>query len=153
MRIVVTSDSHGRQGNLFEIFERHMNDADLFINLGDGENDVDSVLMLYPDIKLERVSGNCDFYSTYPSGKMISFGGKRIYFTHGHPFGVKHGYDEIKAYAKETGADICLFGHTHIPYTEYHEGIYFMNPGAVCSGMYGIIDITDSGTIAYNAEI
>lgn len=153
MRIVVTSDSHGRQGNLFEIFERHLNNADLFINLGDGENDVDSFLMLHPNIKLERVAGNCDFYSTYPSCKTINAAGKKIFFTHGHPFGVKHGYDEIKAHAKEIGADICLFGHTHTPYAEYENGIYFMNPGAVCDGVYGIIDITDNGTITYNSKI
>ncbi|MFR5876984.1 MAG: YfcE family phosphodiesterase [Eubacterium sp.] len=153
MRIVVTSDSHARQGNLFEVFERHLKNADLFINLGDGEDDVDNVLMLYPNIKIERVAGNCDFYSNYPAKKVISIGGKKIFFTHGHPFGVKHGYDEIQDYAKEIGADICLFGHTHIPYTEYKDGIYFMNPGAVCNGVYGIIDITEQGTIAYNAKI
>lgn len=153
MRIVVTSDSHKRQGNLLDIFEKHLSNTDLFINLGDGEDDIDNVLMLYPDIKLERVAGNCDFYSNLPLSKTINVCGKKIFFTHGHLFGVKHGYDVIAEHAKQTGADICLFGHTHIPYTQYIDNIYFMNPGAVCDGIYGIIDITDNGTITYNAKI
>jgi hypothetical protein len=63
------------------------------------------------------------------------------------------GYDDIIQKAKEEKADICLFGHTHNPYTNYIDSIHFMNPGAVFMGSYGIIDITDKGIIAYNAKI
>ena len=56
MRIVVMSDSHRANGNLFEIVEKHMDTADLFIFLGDGEDDFDEVLMLYPNLKYERVA-------------------------------------------------------------------------------------------------
>jgi hypothetical protein len=153
MRIIVTSDSHRRQGNLFEIVEKHLNDTKLFINLGDGEDDVDNVQALYKNIKIERVAGNCDFGCTLPLSKTIEIGGKKIFFTHGHIYGVKHGYYDIKAHAREIGANICLFGHTHIPFTEYDEGIYYMNPGAVCDGVYGIIDITDKGIMAFNTKI
>lgn len=85
--------------------------------------------------------------------KEISAQGKKIFFIHGHPYYVKHGYERIEEEAKNRGADICLFGHTHIPYTEYKDGIYFMNPGAVFNGSYGIIDITDSGIMTYNLKI
>ena len=43
----------------------------------------------------------------------------------------------------EAGADILLFGHTHMPLTLYEDGLYIMNPGS-CHGYYasyGIIDI------------
>ena len=153
MRIVVTSDSHRNTRNLYEIIEKHKESTDLFINLGDGEDDVDSALLLYPTIKLERVCGNCDWGSALPIDKEISAQGKKIFFTHGHPYYVKHGYERIEEEAKNRGADICLFGHTHIPYTEYKDGIYFMNPGAVFNGSYGIIDITDSGIMTYNLKI
>ena len=66
MRIVVTSDSHRNTRNLYEIIEKHKESTDLFINLGDGEDDVDSALLLYPTIKLERVCGNCDWGSALP---------------------------------------------------------------------------------------
>ena len=52
MRIVVTSDSHRNTRNLYEIIEKHKESTDLFINLGDGEDDVDSALLLYPTINL-----------------------------------------------------------------------------------------------------
>lgn len=153
MRIVVTSDSHRQGRRLMQVFEKHMDDADLFINLGDGENDVDNVIALYPKIKLERVAGNCDWGSTLPLYKTITFDNKKILFTHGHPFYVKHGYEVIQAKAKAEGVDICLFGHTHTPLCEYKDGIYYMNPGAVCDNSYGIIDIEKNGIMTFNVKI
>ena len=50
-------------------------------------------------------------------------------------------------------ADICLFGHTHIPYFEIVDGLYVMNPGAVCSNSYGIIDIEKGAIMAYTTKI
>lgn len=147
------SDSHRATGNLFEIVEKHINTTDLFIFLGDGENDFDDVLALYPDLKYERVSGNCDWYSTYPLYKSITAQGKKIFFSHGHPFHVKFGYDEIIRAAMAEKADICLFGHTHNQYTNYDDGLYIMNPGAVRDGKYGMIDITKSGIMLIPAKL
>lgn len=147
------SDSHRATGNLFEIVEKHINTTDLFIFLGDGENDFDDVLALYPDLKYERVSGNCDWYSTYPLYKSITAQGKKIFFSHGHPFHVKFGYDEIIRAARTEKADICLFGHTHNQYTNYDNGLYIMNPGAVRDGKYGMIDITKSGIMLIPAKL
>lgn len=147
------SDSHRATGNLFEIVEKHIKSTDLFIFLGDGENDFDDVLALYPDLKYERVSGNCDWYSTYPLYKSITAQGKKIFFSHGHPFHVKFGYDEIIRAARAEKADICLFGHTHNQYTNYDDGLYIMNPGAVRDGKYGMIDITKSGIMLIPAKL
>ena len=55
MRIVVTSDSHRNTRNLYEIIEKHKESTDLFINLGDGEDDVDSALLLYPCVRKLRL--------------------------------------------------------------------------------------------------
>lgn len=145
MRITVMSDSHRLKSNLFEIVEKHMGSTDLFIFLGDGEDDFDDVTALYRDLRFERVAGNCDWYSTLPLYKEIMFDGKKVFFSHGHPFRVKHGYDEIIGEARRRGADICLFGHTHTQYTAYDDGLYIMNPGSVASGEYGIIDVTPGG--------
>ena len=148
MRIVVLSDSHRNVGNLFEAVEKHLDNADLFIFLGDGENDFDAVIDAYPNIKYERVAGNCDWYSNYPDKLEIEFAGKKIFFSHGHPYGVKHGYQMIIDEAKKRGADIVLFGHTHLQYTDYIDGLYVMNPGSVgMLGQYGVIDITDKSDV------
>lgn len=153
MRIVVLSDSHIAKGRLFDIVEMQMKTADLFIFLGDGEDDFDDVLALYPNLRYERVSGNCDWYSTYPQYKEIMAGGKRIFFTHGHPFRVKFGLEDLVSEAKNRQADICLFGHTHNQYTDYSNGIYYMNPGSVADGNYGMIDIVESGIVLIPAHL
>ncbi len=148
MRIVVLSDSHKNVGRLFAAVERHLDNADLYIFLGDGEDDFDAVIDAYPHIKYERVCGNCDWYSNYPDKMEIEFAGKRIFFSHGHPYNVKFGYENIIAEAKRRNADIVLFGHTHNQYTEYLDGLYIMNPGSVgMNGDYGVIDITPKGDI------
>ena len=153
MRLVVTSDVHRRTSALFDIVERHINNADLFINLGDSMNEIEELLMVYPNLKIECVAGNCDFGSTYPLTKLLECGGKRVFITHGHPFYVKHGYGVLMEKARDVKADICLFGHTHTPYTEIVDGVYYMNPGAVCDYSYGIIDITDKGIMFYTTKI
>lgn len=153
MRIIVTSDVHRRTNYLLEIIERHKDTTDLFINLGDSENEVDEALMIYPNLRIERVSGNCDFASSLPVSNVFTLGGKRIFISHGHTFYVKHGYQDIERRAKELDANICLFGHTHIPFTDIKDGIYYMNPGAVRDGSYGIIDIEPSGIMMYNNTI
>lgn len=153
MRMVVMSDSHMARSNLFEIVEMHLEDADLFVFLGDGEADFDEVLMLYPDIKYERVCGNCDFGSEYPPSKVIEFNSRKVFLTHGHPYYVKHGYEMIKQHAKNIGADICLFGHTHIQYSEYDKDLCVMNPGSVRNGKYGMIDVLPSGIMLIECNL
>lgn len=148
MRIVVLSDSHMVKSRLLEAVERHIDNADLFIFLGDGEEDFDAVIDEHPNIKYERVCGNCDLDSDYPDKMEIEFAGKRIFFSHGHPYNVKYGYYKIIDEAKRRGADILLFGHTHEQYTNYDDGLYIMNPGSVGIGSdYGVIDITPNGDI------
>ena len=81
MRIVIMSDSHGAVGTLLDIIERHRDNTDLFIFLGDVDNDFDEVLMAYPDIKYKRVAGNNDRYSSHMTSDLINLNGKKIFFT------------------------------------------------------------------------
>ena len=145
MRIVIMSDSHGAVGTLLDIIERHRDNTDLFIFLGDVDNDFDEVLMAYPDIKYKRVAGNNDRYSSHTTSDLITLNGKKIFFTHGHIFHVKHGNEEIIEYCRKIGADNCLYGHTHKQFTNYDNGLYIMNPGTAFTGAYGVIDLVDNG--------
>lgn len=153
MRIVVISDSHQAMGNLFDIIEMHKDTADLFIFLGDIDDDFDSILDVYPRIKYYRVAGNNDWYSSHPLEQLIEIENKKIFFTHGHTYRVKMGYENIITKAKAINADICLFGHTHTQYTNYDDGLYIMNPGSVKSYKYGMIDITKAGIMLIPAEL
>lgn len=157
MRIVVISDTHGDLSG-FEQAVSQQQKADIFIHLGDCERDLDSVKTIFPDKKFLSVSGNCDFGSVTPTEDEIEACGKRIFFTHGHTYYVKSGYSSAINEARRRKADILLFGHTHLPFTSYEDGLYIMNPGSVghpAEGKptYGIIDITEAGIVLNIAEV
>lgn len=156
MRLLVTTDSHGRKGNIFDIFEMHIDDTDLFLNLGDCSSGADleeAELYFKNKLRLKKAAGNCDFYSTDPLIKTIDFGGKKILFCHGHTLYVKHGIERLVEEAKSQKADIALFGHTHIPFYQLIDGIHFFNPGAAADGCYGMIDITNNGIMCIHAKL
>ena len=156
MRFVVISDSHGRKGNVFDIIEMHIEDADYFLCLGDcndGDDFEYAQAYFKEKLRLKRVCGNCDWYSTEPAVREITLKGKRILFCHGHTFKVKFGYEMLIEEAKRRKADVVIFGHTHNPYYEYRDGLHIFNPGAAQDGRYGMVDITDSGIICINARL
>ncbi len=96
------------------------------------------------------VRGNCDFDGKYPEERIIEIQGKKIFICHGHKYGVKYGYNSIYYRGKEVGADIVLFGHSHLPIIEEYDGLILMNPGSVSRGMgkidktLGYIDLIDN---------
>ena len=158
MRAVVFSDSHGNYDVLEQIVERHKDDADLFIHLGDGEREMELLRYAYSEKKFVFVSGNCDYGSEAPDFDLLDFGGKKIFLTHGWRFGVKSSLDYVKEEARKYKADIALFGHTHIAGTDYDGGLYLMNPGSCGrprSGFpsYGIVDITEAGIALHTVEL
>jgi len=151
MRILVASDTHGRWGRLSQAVLSQPK-AEVVIHLGDGENDLENVRFEFPEKMMTGVAGNCDYMSKLNGFDTITIEGKKIFFTHGHRYDVKYGYGRVIEAARRMGADICLFGHTHIPVAEYHDGLYIMNPGSLGeprSGVptYGIIDIVQGGIV------
>ena len=148
MKILVLSDSHGRIGNLFEIIALFP-EASVIIFLGDGLNDFEELKEsgILKGKQVFSVSGNCDFLNYGHDEKLFELEGKRFYILHGHTKGVKSGKDELIKAAKQRNADICLFGHTHVPYKDYKDGIYLFNGGAVKDGYYGIINISKAGIV------
>lgn len=144
MRILVVSDVHGREDLFREAIEAQPT-ANTVLFLGDGIRQAEAMEERYPDRTFYLVPGNCDF-STLPKVRQETLGGKRFYFTHGHIHDVKYGLYRIDAAAREALADIVLFGHTHVPYEEYADGLYLFNPGSLCYGhTYGYVDIYAGG--------
>lgn len=153
MRVVVLSDSHRAKRYLYEIVEKHMSTADLFVFLGDVDDDFDDVLYLYPNIRYERVAGNNDWSSMHPYEKVLTLDGKTVFICHGHTKYVKHGNTDLIRYAKGINADLCLYGHTHTQYSDYDDGLYILNPGAVCNGEYAMVDIEKTGIVLIPCKI
>ena len=138
MDILVFSDSHGRSDNISAVIENCLHKPDAVIFLGDGLRDL---AWSVPDgIPVYSVKGNCDFYGDEETEFIITLGGKKIFATHGHKYGVKLGYGNIYRRAAAIGADILLFGHTHEPFCEtltkgsfdsLDRDLFVMNPGSL----------------------
>ncbi len=149
MKILVVSDTHGRWARLSDVLAVQRS-AELVIHLGDGADDLDNVRYEYPAKMMIGVSGNCDYAVNLDALGEITVEGKHIFYTHGHIYNVKYGYEQIEEAARRRGADICLFGHTHEPFSDYNNGLYMLNPGSLGrpndgQPTYGLIEITSAG--------
>lgn len=146
MRILVLSDSHGRESFTYRAIEAQP-EAELVIYLGDGEDDIELMKPFLGEKRLVCVAGNCDFYSKNPLFSLEAVCGKKIFCTHGAAYNVESGLNPLISEAKGLCADIVLYGHTHRQVHSYIEGIHFFNPGALKDSKYGIVDITKAGVV------
>ncbi len=166
MKLLVFSDVHGRADRAKAAILRHQ-DADAVLFLGDGLREVEEMSFDRPNLTPISVRGNCDCFSLYgavssdaPTERMLAFGELKILMMHGYtPHDVKYGADAAIAYAARRGADVLLYGHTHVREECYlPEGsdlgggilldhpMWVMNPGSVgrpADGIpsYGLIHI------------
>ena len=157
-RIVVISDTHKDFFTLRKIVERHRQDTDLFLHLGDVEEDVRKIQALYPSLSIRSVRGNCDFGSKSKPVDIVELGCARILFCHGHTMFVSAGTEYLENAAREAGCNVALYGHTHVSYCRYKDGLYVMNPRSPSSprdgkASYGIIDITETGLLPYVVKL
>ena len=146
MKILVFSDSHRSLSGMYTAIDRHQ--PQQVIHLGDMLSDAEEVAEHYPKLPFCLVPGNCDGWMlSVPVKKQITLEGKSILLSHGHRWGVKSGYDMAIADARAVGADILLFGHTHVPLCKHMEdGLWMLNPGTSRSS-YGLISI-ENGQIS-----
>lgn len=142
MKILVFSDSHRSLSGMYAAIELHR--PQQVIHLGDMMADAEEVAEHYPTTPFCLVPGNCDGWgAAAPVKKEIKLGGRTILLSHGHRWGVKSGYDTAIADARAVGADILLFGHTHVPLcSQLEDGLWMMNPGPARSSC-GLIEIKD----------
>ena len=119
MKILVVSDSHGRNTNLIEIVKK-VSPIDMMIHLGDFCGTATAIENMVK-CPVHMVAGNNDYSSTYPREKVITIGKHRIFMTHGHLYGVKSGRENLIAHAKKAlpDVDFVLYGHTHLPENRY----------------------------------
>lgn len=154
MKIIVVSDTHKDFAALEEVVSSNL-DADLFIHLGDGENEARDVMNLHPEKAMIYVAGNCDL-GFHREAEIVSACGYKIFCTHGHLQNVQSGLDGLVHTAKMMDCRIALYGHTHIYNTEKIGDIFVMNPGSLKSPRnhtapsYGVIELSSSGEIQMN---
>lgn len=153
-RLLILSDSHNSREAVERILNAEASTIDALIFLGDGLRDLELALTRYPRLRAYSVAGNCDYGALEPLDGLVSFDQCVIFYTHGHMYGVKYDLDTLTDAASARGADIALFGHTHIPLAEHREKVFLFNPGS-CGrcytgpNTYGILTLDNGKVTSY----
>lgn len=131
MKIGIVSDSHG-DTNALDTMLQHPAAADVEAWLFAGDIAMDAeYLAMVTDIPLLKVAGNNDWPSSRLMETVVSdVGGHRIMLTHGHLYGVSFSTQSLEQAAREQGADLVVYGHTHVADLSIGE-LSVLNPGSV----------------------
>ena len=171
MKLIVLSDSHGARTRIDRVIELNK-DYDAILFLGDGLGDLYSG----GHMGVISVRGNCDLSWIWsegekaPTEQMLTFDGFRFLMAHGHTLSVKSGIEHAMKHAYEAGADVLLYGHTHMTDERYFpEGsefcgiasdrpMYAFNPGSIGAPRngqphFGIIEIRNGQILFSHGEL
>lgn len=142
MRVIVMSDSHGRDDRIQELLDLYP-DASYFIHCGDIECDPQKFLQLI------CVQGNNDLYYQYKNEIKLNILGHNILIMHSHQFSYYERSRKMAEHAIEKDCEIFLYGHTHVLKDEVVNGVRLINPGSLWRSRdekgpsYIILDISE----------
>ena len=142
MKILVLSDSHGAVDRCAQCVEALQ--PDHVLHLGDCIRDAWRLQERFPALPMDAVPGNCDWGvdAQAERERLLELGGVRLLMMHGHTRHVKLGHLAACYVARELGAQVLLFGHTHRPLVDFDGQLWVLNPGSVRDqGTCGIITI------------
>lgn len=120
INIGLISDTHGR---INEDWKKYFDQCDYIFHTGDLDDEEAYNFFMNLGKPTYIVRGNCDrdYYSEYlPDDMKVPVGGKLFMLIHNRAY-LPWDLDEV---------DFVIFGHTHIPADEVHDGIRFINPGS-----------------------
>lgn len=132
MRIIVVSDTHGNNGPFLEKAIT-MEKPDMIFHLGDFVADAKKISKIM-EIEYIAVKGNGDYaIMDVNEDELLEINGKKIFLTHGHRYNVHYDTHDLYKKGLELGADLVLFGHTHMAIIEKKKDLIIMNPGSPSS--------------------
>ena len=99
MRILIISDTHRRNENLFRILDE-IEKPDMIVHCGDVEGS-EYLISEAAGCKTVIVQGNNDYFSDLPREVVVKIGKYNALVTHGHPYYVNMGYDHLVREAKK----------------------------------------------------
>lgn len=131
MKVLIVSDTHGNDRNFYEVLKR-VGKIDFLIHAGDTSGSEEEIAASV-DCGCKIVLGNNDFTRRLNYEEEFDLEGHHILLTHGHRESVYYGTDRLLYKAAERGAEVVIYGHTHVPNVEYDEdlGIWAVNPGSL----------------------
>lgn len=130
MRIGITGDTHSNTRSLRKIVQQAP-PVDLWLHTGDHDYDA-NLLQALSGLKVVRVLGNCDALGSQEAkpDEFLELEGFKLWLTHGHKYIERNERQDMGYWAGVFGADIAIYGHTHVP-VQYHYGdILLLNPGS-----------------------
>ena len=155
MKILIVSDTHGRDSGLEKAVERE-SPFDMLIHCGDVEGREDYIEAL-AECPCCIVSGNNDFFSDLPREDVVSIAGHNFLVTHGHYYGVSMELAGIEDEARSRNLDGVFFGHTHRPVLKVKNGFLLLNPGSLSyprqeghAPSYAVMTLDDAGEAHFN---
>lgn len=129
MRVLIVSDTHGRNDNFLKVLEKEM-PVDMVIHCGDTEGG-EYTIASAAGCGAYIVCGNNDFFSELPKELDLEIEGYRVWVTHGHNYYVSMGNETIKSVARQRGFDMVIYGHTHRPLVDEEDDLIALNPGSL----------------------
>lgn len=142
-RLGAVSDSHGVLGNIQRV-ALALTGCDAVAHLGDCTGDALALARLL-DVPVYSVRGNCDFAPDAPEEIVLTLDGRKVLLCHGHKRMVKLSMTNLSYRAREAGAQLALYGHTHIADAENDGFTLYVNPGALMDGRFAVIEFRSSG--------
>ena len=158
LRILIMSDSHGRNENVelaIAQVREEIGEFQMLIHLGDvgDARELESLA----GVPCYIVRGNTDYDAKLLNANVIEAGGHRIFATHGHLYQVDMRLDLLRFAALENDCDIAMYGHTHVPYLEEDpDDGTILNPGSISKPRqadhrytYMVMEIDDEDEVTY----
>ncbi len=157
MKILIVSDTHRRNENLFMLLEK-LKPLDMLVHCGDVEGS-EAIIKEKAGCPVEMVQGNNDFFSCLPKEKEFMLGNYKVWLTHGHNYYVSMNYEMLKEEARMREVDIVMCGHTHKPAVEVCDKFTLVNPGSMSyprqsnrRPSYILMEIDREGTAHYTVN-
>lgn len=130
LRICVVSDTHRDRYELMSAVVS-AGALDAVLHAGDETSDA-AWLSERIRCPVYAVAGNWDTPSpAYPDVLVLSQFGPTVLLTHGHRLQVKSGLTPLAQTALARGAQIAIYGHTHIAEISQVSGTLCINPGSL----------------------
>ena len=157
MKILIVSDTHRSLNNL-DTALCNEEPIDMLIHLGDVERQMAEIAKMV-DCPIHMVAGNNDFLCALEDEEEFEIGKYKVFITHGHQYYVGMSEEYLQEEARVRGADIVMYGHTHVPKLTFESDLITLNPGSLTyprqkgrRPSYMVMTIDESGEAAFRTE-